>query len=728
MAGRTLKRWRCIGAIALLMLVGMVVATSSASHALPAASNAPAFAADSGTTTFQVTSIAIPTYSYTPYLQIRSSGAYTYHWLDWDHYDPSPIVDQTYTLLILENDYLRVTLLPELGGRVYQMIWKPTGHNELYQNPVVKPTHWGPLEQGWWLAAGGIEWELPVEEHGYECGDPWQWSVVTSTAGVTVTVRDTDAINRLRATIDLFLPADRAYLVVSPHLENPTATDVNYKFWMNAMLSPGAANRVSADLRFIFNSSQMSVHSTGDTRRFPCADPVPTSPDCLFSWPIYNGRDYARLGTWREWLGFFEYPQAAADFMGVYDTAANEGVARVFPSDIARGAKGFGMGWSDLIDPGLWTDDGSTYVELHGGVAPTFWDSAVLSAGQTTSWQEDWYPLSSIGVFSAATREAALALRPDGENFSIGVHSTKTRAASESKLFVWDRATCAPVAQWSFSIDPAHPFSVSVPAQDDLSVVYLDGNGKLLAGIRPVTCRAPDARVEPLPTFVATTTFTVTWVRPEVANGLGTFQVQARDGYEGTWTDWLANTNEISASFAGKHGHTYFFRARTIAPQLNAWGDEEWGQAFTTVLIEPAPVLITSRKAGAWNTLMVLSNTELLPVEVISYSVLISNTGNLAATAVVTDLIPSETTVLAETLVADHGAPPAYADGFILWSGTLPLGESVQFSYALVPMLTVLPGDRFTNTATIAGSVLGPINREVVTIYPWVCWLPTVLR
>jgi hypothetical protein len=41
----------------------------------------------------------------------------------------------------MENAYLRVTLLPELGGRVYQMIFKPTNHNEFYQNPVIKPTH-----------------------------------------------------------------------------------------------------------------------------------------------------------------------------------------------------------------------------------------------------------------------------------------------------------------------------------------------------------------------------------------------------------------------------------------------------------------------------------------------------------------------------------------------------------------------------------------------------------
>jgi len=131
------------------------------------------------------------------------------------------------------------------------------------------------------VGSRGIEWGLPVEEHGYEWGESWAWSVVTSTAGVTVTVRDTEATNRLRAAIDLFLPADRAYLVVTPHLENPTPADLSYKYWANAMLAPGMANTVIADLRFIFNSHTMSVHSTGDTGRFRCADPPPDSPTVI---------------------------------------------------------------------------------------------------------------------------------------------------------------------------------------------------------------------------------------------------------------------------------------------------------------------------------------------------------------------------------------------------------------------------------------------------------------
>ncbi len=92
---------------------------------------------------------------------------------------------------------------------------------------------------------------------------------------MTVTVRDSAASDRLRAVIDLFLPADRGYLVVRPHLQNPMATALGYKFWLNAMLAPGADNRPSADLEFIFNAAEVAIHSTGDDRLPGHTKPLP---------------------------------------------------------------------------------------------------------------------------------------------------------------------------------------------------------------------------------------------------------------------------------------------------------------------------------------------------------------------------------------------------------------------------------------------------------------------
>ena len=452
---------------------------------------------DLNATIFYTTTITIPTYPYAHYLYDAYNPTYnmTYPVLDWAGYNaanPTP-TPQDYELLVMENDYLIVTVLPELGGRVYQLIDKATGQNHLYQNPVIKPTHWGPPEQGWWLAVGGIEWCLPVDEHGYEWGIPWAWTTITSSAGVTVTVSDTGATDRLRARIDLFLPAERAYLAVTTHIENPTAAPIDYKFWNNAMLAPGNTNKPAAGLEFIFNATEMSVHSTGDAR-LPGVWPIePTAPDYRFTWPVYNGVDYSRLGNWREWLGFFEYPQAAADFVGLYNHENQAGVARVFPADVARGTKGFAYGWAAAIDWRIWTDDGSAGIELHGGVAPTFWDTTRLDAGETLAWTEAWYPVNATGGMTAATWEAALHLHKTDGDIAIALHTTAPRGADVSHLVVWEWSTCQVLLDRLLpALTPAAPYhttaAVGTLLLDQLAVAYVDREGNVLVAFGPTTC------------------------------------------------------------------------------------------------------------------------------------------------------------------------------------------------------------------------------------------------
>ncbi len=692
----------------------------------------------SGTVFFYTTSISIPTYPYHDYVEERHAGPYAFPWLDWSRYDNEAVdpVPWTYTLWVLENDYLRVTLLPELGGRIYQMIYKPTGHNQLYQNPVIKPTKWGPPEQGWWLAVGGIEWCLPVEEHGYEWGVPWSASIVSSTKAVTVTVRDTEQGDRLRARVDVALPTDRARLDITTHLENPTAEEIVYKYWSNAMLTPGAANTVGPDLHFIFNADEMSVHSTGDYR-LPGHDQVITGPYHRFSWPVFEGTDFSRLGNWNRWIGFFEYPDGGArryetmphaqtDFAGVYDTAADEGVARVFPFDAARGSKGFGMGWSRPINAKTWTDGGSTYVELHGGVAPTFWDTATITAGASLSWTEHWYPVSEIGTLSAATAQAALGVRESEGQFHIGVHPTAPRPAS--RLYVWERDTGDELAHLTAPpIEPGRPFTASVATGgrtlDDVAVAYLGRENELLASLN-IRAFTPTVSVEPLPPWVATKTFTVTWRGQGAWSGITSYDVQVRDGYEGEWSGWLTDTLTTSAPFTGAHGHTYAFRARArdLFGNQGTFGDRAWGDAFTTVLTEPAPVLVTSHKTA--------TPQRFSSDQTIAYAVIISNTGNLTASATLTDTPPAfqSVRVLTETLSATAAPTPTYDGASIHWHGSITPGAEVHVTYALWPTTTLTCRLPLTNTAEIAGSVLGPFVRRAVTMKAYAIWLPLIIR
>ncbi len=428
-----------------------------------------------GQTTIVTSTITIPTYSILT--ETHYSPTYNMYYEKTVWVSGSATHSRSFTMLTLENNYLRLTILPELGGRIYQVIDKSTGHNIFYQNSVLKPSPWGPPEMGGWLAAGGLEWCLPVEEHGYEWGIPWLYQIVNTPGGVQVSVRDTDAANRLRARIDITLPDNAAYFQVTPVIENPTASPIDFQFWLNGMLAPGPANSPSANLHIIMPAEQVTLHSSGDPR-------LPGEWAAV-DWPIYNGVDWSVLGNWNEWYGFFQRPQAAGNFQAVYDTAYDEGVVRTYDSQTAWGAKFFAFGWDKAIDPSYYTDDGSAYVEIHGGAGSTFHpdDKRRLEAGQTLTWVERWYPVAGLGDLTWANGEIALHLTQTAGQTTLHLAPTRPLTnvrtilvrRSDSTIFFDDTiAALPPGAAWH-----SPPIATAALFPDDLGVLVFSGNTQL---------------------------------------------------------------------------------------------------------------------------------------------------------------------------------------------------------------------------------------------------------
>jgi hypothetical protein len=404
--------------------------------------------------------VTIPTYPYASFTTQTWNETYNMHFsvLDRAAYDasnPAPS-NVTYRTFVVENEYLRLTFLPDVGGRLYEVVYKPTGNRVTYRNPVLKPSPWGPPEQGWWLAAGGFEWGLPVEEHGYEWGIPWKLSASSDGQSVTVTLRDTDENDRVRAEIAVRLEAGAGFFTIRPRLENPTSAPLDAKYWTNAMLAPGGRNAPSANLRFVLPDAvtAVTVHSRGD-------DHLPDYNEHM-PWPVVNGLDLSRLGNWNRWLGFFEDP-AVGDFIAVYDEDYDEGIVRFFPADVAQGAKGFAFGWHDSISPGNWTDDGSSYVELHGGPSPTFDDSVTIPAGGDLQWTETWFPVAGLGGLRYANGVAALNLSADDAQVRVSVAANRSWSGD---LVLMLNGT----EKWrqSAALLPGTPHRVTVPLGDNV--------------------------------------------------------------------------------------------------------------------------------------------------------------------------------------------------------------------------------------------------------------------
>lgn len=426
--------------------------------------------------------ITIDTYPFADFLREERDSTYDMPFLVLNRaaYEasaptPSP---KAYQALHVENEFLRLTFLPELGGRLYQCLFKPTSQALFYNNAVIKPSYWGPSprEQNWWLAAGGLEWAFPVQEHGYFWGVPWQAEVEAQGDRIIVILRDTTEPGRLRAEVRVSLAAGEARFTVEPRLINGTSRTVPVQFWANAMLAPGAGS-VGPGLRFVFPSGRVIVHSRGDAS-------LPAEREVM-PWPVVGGRDLSRYEEWRNWLGAFAAEPLPGQ-MGLYNTVSDFGVARIVSGGMS-GLKLFGFG-SEFGDAPTFTDNGRTYVELWAGANRTFWpeDDRMLAPGESLGWQEVWLPVASVGGYTAATENGVLTLQQQGGKLRIAAASPVARRVMLALV-----AGASAVRSWSLALEPGRPFveeilldSLGMPSER-LRLQMSTEDGMLLAQTSP---------------------------------------------------------------------------------------------------------------------------------------------------------------------------------------------------------------------------------------------------
>ena len=346
-----------------------------------------------------------------------------------------PPIPRQYRALVLENAYLAVTIVPDLGGRIYQISDKLSGRQVLYNNPAVIASTWG--IRGWWLAIGGIEWALPTEEHGLVEYLPWTANVSQSESEASVILSINERLTGIACQVRLSLDADHAYVKIAPAFNNPGDISQRLQFWVNAMFAPGGVH-VPNQTRLVFPSGQLLVHNT--------SDPGLPAAGSVMPWPIYGPRDLSLLQNWHGFLGAFAYPNARVGFMGAQAEGAS-GLLRIFPPEVAQGAKFFGLG---DIPYTRYSQTDSSYLELWGGWTANFWAYNELTPGQTVQWQEFWYPLPPMPPVVAANSEVALALSGD----SLAVVATRNMeaeieafAGQGRSLQVW-RASLTPAQTW----------------------------------------------------------------------------------------------------------------------------------------------------------------------------------------------------------------------------------------------------------------------------------------
>ena len=331
--------------------------------------------------------------------------------------------------LHLENDYLRVLVLPELGGRIQLALDKRTGYSLFYANPVIKPALVGLA--GPWLA-GGVEFNWP-QHHRPATFLPTAWSIEKQPDAVTVWCSDHDPFTRMKGMHGIRLSAASTLLELMVRLFNRSDLTQTFLWWANV------AAQVHADYQSFFPAD---VHTVADhAKRAVSTFPTASGPYYGVEYPARHDLDSRPDSPRRvpgdrlDWYRNIPVPtsymclDSTGDFFGGYDHRAAAGFVHWADHHVAVGKKQWS--WGDAPFGHAWNrnlaDDDAAYIELMAGVyTDNQPDFSHLSPGETKTFSQFWYPVTGTGPVCAASRDVAVGAVVEGAETVL--HWDVTRA------------------------------------------------------------------------------------------------------------------------------------------------------------------------------------------------------------------------------------------------------------------------------------------------------------
>ena len=355
----------------------------------------------------------------------------------------------------LENKWVRLVVLPELGGRIHVGLDKTNGYDFFYRNNVIKPALVGLA--GPWIS-GGVEFNWP-QHHRPATFLPTDSFIEHEPDGsITAWCSDHDPFTRMKGMHGVRLRPDSSVVELRVRLFNRTDDVQTFLWWANV------AARAGDHYQSFFPTD---VHVVADHARravttFPRADRP------------YYGVDYAaragagdpdadRLDWYRNLVVPTSYMclGSEGDFFGGYDHERRAGFVHWADHRVAPGKKQwtwgnspFGWAWDANL-----TDGDGPYVELMAGVyTDNQPDFSFLAPGETKTFSQYWYPIQQIGPVHQATCDVAVRTDVDpGEittNVRVAVAVTAVRTGLDITILdpsgnhLWSRTVDA---------DPAAP-------------------------------------------------------------------------------------------------------------------------------------------------------------------------------------------------------------------------------------------------------------------------------
>ena len=370
--------------------------------------------------------------------------------------------DRQWKAFLLENDYLRLAVLPELGGRLLYLFDKAAGREAIYHNHVVK---WARIGiRGAWIS-GGIEWNFP-NGHTVTSSSPIDCTIRENADGsVSLLFGDIERVSRMRWSVALTLQPERACFQTEMRLANRTAFPNRFWFWANSSAP------VSEGMEYL--SSATKVMTLKD----------------VMSFPVNEGVDISRDENHVEAQDMFCL-NPRLRYVGWYNHDLKRGMINVADRTEARGTKFYTWGNSD--DGDIWeqmlTDQDGPYAEMQSGRLPTMGIWEILSPYSRESWRETWYPIRDIGAPTFANDTLAFSLRTAADSAHLGIQAVEDIPGARLSL----AAGNSTIWEQQVDLEAASPYLSDIPlnganAREAVLMIHSAEGGLLARSTRSET-------------------------------------------------------------------------------------------------------------------------------------------------------------------------------------------------------------------------------------------------
>lgn len=364
---------------------------------------------------------------------------------------PHPVIEQisdektpvSYNAVFLENEYLLIMILPELGGRIQRAYDKVRQRDFVYYNQVIKPALVGLA--GPWIS-GGIEFNWP-QHHRPSTFSPVDYTIEENADGSkTVWVNEVELMFRTKGMAGFTLHSDKAYLEIKGRLFNRSPFPQTFLWWANP------AVKVNEYYRSVFPPDVYAVfdHGKRDVSDFPIATGT------YYKVNYAPGTDISRYSTIPVPTSYMAI-RSKYDFIGCYEDDTQAGMLHVANHHFSPGKKqwtwgngDFGYAWDRNL-----TDEDGPYIELMTGVfTDNQPDFTWIQPNEGKDFEQYFMPYAKIGAVKNATKEAMLNMEWNAGQLSIKVYATAVYNHAVIRLVNKGEL----VKEYRFDLSPDHVF------------------------------------------------------------------------------------------------------------------------------------------------------------------------------------------------------------------------------------------------------------------------------